>query len=361
MKPVEQVSEVKTSKLGAILLTIMVVFIFSISQIFLSDIKQIISKPLLPSYCISELANISKKSLTRDFCKYQNFYSSIYIQDSNTEYKFNQTDIDFGLDTKYQQTLTKLQPLFEINNSIENDNSKLQSLREDLMDQDPYLQPIQIRNQKDDIQSLLDKYDKEFSKVKPVLETLDFDYQEAYDKTKFKRFFYYLADFCLQLLFILPFFAYGLKKYFALKKTNSPYTVIFTAIVSATALLIFQVVVVFLYEVLPWDFLEKIWTWIQDFPFLRYIFYYGVIALTISLFGGVVYYIQKTAYASDKVARRRIIKGQCPNCENKIKDSYNNCRGCGESLKITCQKCKNSTSKFFKFCTSCGHNLTSEK
>lgn len=361
MKPVEQVSEVKTSKLGAVLLAVMVFFIFAISQIFLNDIKGIIEKPELPSSCISTLTTKEGKSLTKDYCKYNYSYTYGYSEKSNTEYEFNPTDIEFGLDRKYKETITKLQPLFTINENIQNENRKLNGLRNDLYDKDPSFNPLELKNQKDKIQALEIKANEEFAKIKSNLELLSNDYKEAYDKTKFKRFFYYLADFFLQLIFILPFFGYGLKKYFKLKKTNSPYTIIFTAIVAATALVIVQTVIVFLFEVLPWGFLEKIWTWLQDFKFLRYIFYYAVIGLTIGLFGGVVYYIQKNAFASDKVQRRRIIKGQCPNCENKIKDSFEFCRGCGESLKITCKKCKKSTSKFFKFCSSCGCNLTSKK
>ena len=87
-------------------------------------------------------------------------------------------------------------------------------------------------------------------------------------------------------------------------------------------------------------------------------FYYGVVLATIGLFGGVVYYIQKNTYAPEKVAKRRILKGQCPRCESRIRDSYNNCRGCGLALKQTCPNCKHKTSKFFKFCSNCGHNLT---
>ena len=60
---VEHVSEVKTSKLGAILLTLMVIFIFSISQNFLNDISYIIKKPLNPSVCVLQLATQSKEDL----------------------------------------------------------------------------------------------------------------------------------------------------------------------------------------------------------------------------------------------------------------------------------------------------------
>ena len=60
MKPIEQVSEVKTSKLGAILLTFMVIFIFTISQKFISDISSIIDPPAEPSHCIFFCTHLSR-------------------------------------------------------------------------------------------------------------------------------------------------------------------------------------------------------------------------------------------------------------------------------------------------------------
>ena len=357
MKPVEQVSEVKTSKLGAILLTLMVIFIFSISQTFLSDISRIIDPPTKPSHCIFALTYQEKGELRKDICHELPSYSKYYLEDSEFKFEFNETDIQYGLDVKYNNIITKLKPVFSLNLSIDAKQNTLHQQREDLRDQDPDIDPSQIKYQKLSLNELKDQRDTEYNAIQSDLEQLKFDFRDANRMVQFKRFFFLIGNFIFQLIFVLPFFILGLRKYFQLKKVNSPYTVIATAVVVVSSLLLVQVVLRFLFEALPWGYLEKVWLWFQNFQFLRYVLYYGVVIATIAVFGGVVYYIQKNNYSSDKVSKRRILKGQCPNCETKIKDSYNNCRGCGLDLKIKCSSCHKSTSKFFHFCSNCGSKL----
>jgi len=359
MKPVEQVSEVKTSKLGAILLTLMVIFIFSISQTFLNDISYIIKKPLNPSVCVLQLATQSKEDLIEGPCQgikgVRRYWESQKIVNT---YKFNSTDIQYELDTKYKQTIADLDSLFVFNKDLKSQGQMLESQRVDLLDQDPELSPIQIKLTKQEIQDITQQRDSEYQKIEPKLNSLKQDYKEAYNKVNFYKFFYFLAELFLQLIFVLPIFVLGLKKYFQLKKSNSPYTVIATAVAVAASILLLQVVLGFLLDALPWNFLYRIWEWLENFQFLKYIFYYSVVIATIALFGGVVYYIQKTTYAPEKVAKRRVLKGLCPRCESRIRDSYNNCRGCGLVLKRKCPNCKQNSTQFFKFCSNCGHNLT---
>jgi hypothetical protein len=358
MKPVEQVSEVKTSKLGAILLTLMVIFIFSISQTFLSDISSIINFPAKPSSCIEQLVNTKEFNLNKDICRENTSYQIYYDNQDSNEFQFNKTDIQYNLESLYDKAISELQPVFSVNNQINTQENILREQRQNLADQDPTLEPIEIKNQKQIIQDLKTELSLEYKKVKPTLDLLKSEYQAVEKKINFQEFFYLLGEFILHLIFILPFFIFGLRKYFQLKKSNSPFTVIATAVAVAASILLLQVVLGFLFRALPWDFLYRIWSWLENFQFLKYVFYYGVVLATIGLFGGVVYYIQKNTYAPEKVAKRRILKGQCPRCESRIRDSYNNCRGCGLALKQTCPNCKHKTSKFFKFCSNCGHNLT---
>ncbi len=357
MKPVEQVSEVKTSKLGAILLTLMVIFIFSISQTFLSDISSIINFPIQPSHCIEQLSNTKETNLQKDICREMRSYKMYYDNQDSDEFVFNQTDKKYNLNSLYDKTISDLQPLFNLNTKIYAQEDILTEQRQSLADQDPTLEPIEIKNQKLVIQDLKTQRSLEYQKIKSNLDLLNSEYKAAEKKINFQEFFYLLGEFILHLIFILPFFVIGLKKYFQLKKQNSPFTVIATAVVAAASILLLQVVLGFLLDALPWNFLYRIWDWLENFQFLKYIFYYSVVLATIALFGGVVYYIQKSNYASDKVSKRRLSKNQCPRCETKIKDSYNNCRGCGLELQKTCPGCKHNTSKFFTFCSNCGHNL----
>ena len=291
MKPIEQVSEVKTSKLGAILLTLMVVFVFSISQTFINDISKIVSKPQQPSYCILDLALSSKSNLNKDYCQQ---VSKAYYYDETPRPKFNSTDIEYGLEQQYELTIQKANPLFLLQEELKSESNKLQTLRQNLQDQLPTQSPLQIEKQKQLISEINSKITTEYTLVQPLQDELKKQYTKVKTTINFQLFFYYLIDFLLQLIFVLPFFAIALKKYFLLKKLNSPYTVIATSVVVATSLLILQIVAGFLFNALPWGYLEKVWVWMNQIQFLKYIVYYLTVGITIAVFGGIVYQIQKS-------------------------------------------------------------------
>ena len=201
MKPVEQVSEIKTSKLGAILLTLMVIFIFSISQTFISDISGIISFPESPSNCIEQLANMHKSRLQKDICRENKSYQTYYENDHSNEFQFNQTDTKYNLHSLYDNTVDQLQPLFDLNTEIQIQENILRDQRQSLADQDPNLEPIEIKNQKQIIQDLTTQRDLEYQNIESTLISLDLEYETVEKKINFQEFFYLLAEFILHLKF----------------------------------------------------------------------------------------------------------------------------------------------------------------
>ena len=66
-----------------------------------------------------------------------------------------------------------------------------------------------------------------------------------------------------------------------------------TALTTSFSILFLQVIGGFLYDILPKEWLGRIFKFFLEVPFLRYVIYYGSVILVIGLFGGIVYYIQK--------------------------------------------------------------------
>ena len=360
----EEISEKRTSKLGYILLILMVIFIVSISQGIFSDLRKIPEKPQSPAYCISSI--VKSKSL--------NTISYLGIC------KFNEIDKMFKLDTQYSAISSQINQITSLNSQISSHQNSIRakereveklnknydlSLQEKIANEQAIMDKYGIKgdivkNQFDisstnqQIISLENQRNLIVSQISPQVQNLNLSYDEAYKYYQNKSDYYQLKIFLLMLLFVLPFFLVSVYFYFKLKKKNSPYAIIFTAVLGASAILLLQVVFRFLYEILPREWFARIFAFFMETPFLRYILYYGAVILTIALFGGLVYFIQKKVFNPSKVAIRRLKDGKCPGCSFSLNPDHNFCPKCGQQIKEKCLKCGNAKIHYLSHCPNCG-------
>jgi uncharacterized membrane protein/predicted RNA-binding Zn-ribbon protein involved in translation (DUF1610 family) len=360
----EEISEKRTSKLGYILLIIMAVFMIGIGQTIFSDLRSIPERPNSPAYCIA------------NFKRTDSLNNLLYLQDC----RFSEIDTMFTLDSQYNQLLPQLNQIVSLNTQISNNNHSVNlknreitklnkeydlSLQEKMaeepgiMDKNNIKSNItykreKINNLKRQNTTLESQKNNLVSQIKPQINSLIASYDEAYEYYKDKNAWYKFKVFLLMLLFVLPFFGLSSYFYLKLKRKNSPYTIIVTAIMGASAVLFLQIVVMFLYDVLPKTWLTRIFQFFMDVPFLRYIIYYGSVILVIALFGGLVYFIQKKVFNPAKVAIRRLKDNKCPGCSFTLNNEHNYCPKCGLQIKEKCENCNNLKIRYLSHCPNCG-------
>ena len=360
----EEISEKRTSRLGNIFLAILVLFLIIIGQKVFSDVKDIPERPVRPSSCVTRYSNINtlKNSIHFSTCT------------------FGEIDQKFGLDQNFEKVSPEIENITLLNRQIR-DIQNVINLREEGLDQllkkynislqeviageQPLLDKpeikasiISLNNEISSLnQDLADKIqmrDRNIVAVSPVLGVLNNSYKDALDYYKKKLAFYNLAVFLLKLLFVLPLFAASLHFYLKLKKKNSPYTIIASSVLTAASILFLQIVLLFLYQILPMEWLRRIFKALMDIPALKYIIYYGTALLVIAIFGGIVFYIQKKVFNPKKVAIRRLKDNKCPNCSFSLNPSYNSCPKCGRQLKEKCSNCGQLKIKDLPYCPFCG-------
>ncbi len=190
--------------------------------------------------------------------------------------------------------------------------------------------------------------------IRPELVVLKTSYDEALKHYENKKAYHNLIVFLLKLLFVLPFFVLSLRFYFRLKRKNSPHTIIAAAILTASSILFSEIVLIFLYQILPMEWLMRIFKILMEIAVLRYIIYYGSALLIIVIFGGIVYYIQKKVYNPKRIAIRRLKDNKCPNCSFTLDRSYGFCPKCGKQLKEKCSNCGKLKMKNLPYCPFCG-------
>lgn len=363
----EEISEKKTSKLGYILLVIMVFFVIGVGETVFSDLKDLPKEPISPSYCIlSSIENLENLS---------------YL-DCPGHDGFNETDKMFSLDVKFLAINKELQNISELNTQIDENDSNINqlgdsiknlsenydlSLQEKMASEDAIMNRPEIKNDiinsrtqinslQTDIAQKEQQRNEIISRITPAVSELQQSYQEA-DENYFNAVAWYqFKIFLFTLIFILPFFALSLYFYLKLKQKNSPYTIILTAVMTAFSILFLQVVGTFLYDILPKTWFYRIFEFFMEISFLRYVIYYGSVILVIGIFGGIVYYIQKKVYSPTKVAIRRLKDKKCPRCSFALDPNHNFCPDCGLQLKEKCEQCGNLKIRYLSHCPSCGKN-----
>jgi hypothetical protein len=346
-----------------------------VGETIFADLGRIPVHPTAPSYCQSAGVVYGGRSRNSDFYYYDNYNLIQY-----TPCTFNEIDKKFGIDLIYEKMKPTLEELDKISKQVSTVQSQISqsnysirsleerynlSLQEKIANeqvlynrQDIQNQISQARSTLQSNQSTLSSLQSRQTQMNASLESLREEMQaasnRAYDYYRRQVTIFSFKIFLLQLLFALPFFIISTFKYFDFKRRNSPYTVIATAVMVSSGLLFLQTLMVFLYRIIPWEWLQIIWNFLQKIPALRYILYYGSAILIILVFGGLVYLIQKKIFSSDKVKIRRIKEKKCPTCSYGINEFQDFCPKCGTQLKEPCASCGNKRIKMLPFCPVCG-------
>jgi hypothetical protein len=358
----EEIKEKRTTTAGYFLLLLMAVLLITAGEAVFNDLGRLATMPRPPAYCLQNILS--------------SYPSVSYLYDCS----FSDTDKRFRLEEIYKQIEPTLQTIKEKTYTLNNLESQISSNTYKIdQDESQYNLSLQEKIAKEEvlfnrsglqasinslrssnkeleiqIANLKIEREKEADKIASQIELLKSGYEDAEKAYEHDTHIYSFKRFGLQLIFVLPFFAIATRKYLGLKKRNSPYTIIATSIMAASAFLMVQILFVFIYEILPKQLLVVFLQLFSSIPLLRYILYYGSILLIVGIFGGLVYYIQKKVFDPRRVGMRRLKENKCPHCSFAINTYQDYCPRCGTQLKEACASCNNKRITGMPFCPICG-------
>jgi hypothetical protein len=191
------------------------------------------------------------------------------------------------------------------------------------------------------------------AKLIPLDEELKVLYGEMMKEYRKAWRWYEFKVFLLEAIFVFPFFFLVLWGYRRLLAKNSPYSIIFTALVGVASVLVLRILIVWLWSLFLARVIETIWEFIQNFALLKSILFYGGMVLSIAIFGGAVYMLQKRIFDPRRVAIRRLREKQCPHCRTSLDMAGEYCPNCGRILKEKCPQCGQIRWSDFPFCPHC--------
>ena len=371
--------ERRTPRTGVILLLIMFVAGLYFGWVAVNDIQRIPKEPPRLSSCSNQYGG---RNLLYESYNYRSYSYDYYGNADRSVCNFNDIETSHGIPSLIEKKKEPARQLEVNNNELVKVNSSLNSIRKQidqltkeygvgleereegitdpLFSITPYQQQInQLRSQETNLQSQKQTLERQISVLDEQIKVLDGTLKEAYkpvfdEHNKRLRWFEFKV-FLLQIFFILPLFLLVFWGYLRLHKKNSPYTIIFTAMVAVAGVLLLKVILVWCWGLFLARVLEVILAWIRRSELLRTILFYSGMLFSFVIFGGAVYLLQKKVFDPRRVTLRRYRDNKCPRCQTSLDLAQYFCPNCGHQIKEKCSSCQGARFSELPNCPYCGN------
>ena len=175
------------------------------------------------------------------------------------------------------------------------------------------------------------------------------------DELRRLNFWFPVKRLGMEMLFLLPlFFVF----YFWNSRSiagNRPYqTLVSSHLLVIVLIPVFFKVVELVYDIIPRKLLKQIIDLLEALNLVA-IWHYLVIGVAILAALAVTYLFQKKLFSREKLMQRRIAKGLCQHCGQRLPPDSRYCPACGNGQYRACGHCQEPTHVHGKFCMACGH------
>ncbi len=376
----EEIDAKRTSRLGYFFLILMVIFGVIEGQGFLDAVKNSITSPEANSYCLTTLAQYAKVENVHN--SYNPYYGSYGYYNTNEQgCVFSTREIKLSINTLYEKIAPLRLEMNSVSKTIDDLTTQInqsQQYRESTISEyDVSLQEkmavtenavfdpnglqgtitatdVQIRQLQSQLASVNERKTALENQIEAIVVPFSNILQKAFDQYAHDVDVYQFEQFLLSFIFIAPLFYFAWSYYHRLKNRRSEYTIIWGGIVATVGIIFAQILLVFVYEILPQEILQKIFEFFSAFKILWALLYWFGFILVPLFFGFLIYLIQKKFYNKKAVMMRALKNEHCPNCSLKINRMMNNCPVCGYTLKTKCHSCGSMSMDGGLFCESCG-------
>ncbi|MBB1564505.1 hypothetical protein HG430_000490 [Candidatus Gracilibacteria bacterium] len=379
----EEITEKKTTTLGKFLLFCMFVAILVSAQWTLEIINKIPKEPDTIPNCIK---NILYKFEADD--KENEKYSYNYGEYGRNDCDLSSENPKFNFEKEYGELSGAYENLNNITEEISNLESKKYRLekekgnsREDydtsltekiagensgLYDKNKIQE--EIKNSKAEVEQIDKKLkdletekNKIISENKAKISELKAVYEKAQSDYEHSYLMYKLYISLLSFIFSISVFLVLYKLYVNKKSKNSPYTIIFSVATFAYGLMLLEVTLLFISYITPGTIKQLIYEFFVNFKPIMYLVQFLWPILIVSIFGFLIYKIQKRIYSKENILKRFVSDKKCPNCGNSVDTTKPFCPLCSHEILVKCHNCQNLTTKGMPYCSNCGKKIEKEE
>ncbi len=372
-------TERKTPITGVILLFVMFVAGAFFGWQAFDDLGRIPQEPESLSVCAYRYksAVYLEKIVVRPFGSQQPFY---YEYDSE-ECQFSAIEKEHNIAPLFEPRMPlekELQSLQEKLSATENSLNEIRhqmeratgeygvGLQEKQADMEKSLFPAELsaqsisslRTQEADLSTKKSGLDSQISaiivKIKKIDEQLKEAYKPVFKEQNKKLRWYEFKIFILQFIVIFPLFLLVFWNYLRLHRKNSPYAIIFTAMLAVVSLLFLRIILFWFWGLFLERVLGVLVEWFEKYEIIRTLLLYGGMILSFAVFGGAVYWLQRKVFDPRRVTIRRFRAKQCSHCQTSLDLSVFYCPNCGGQIKDKCEKCGQARFVGLPNCPYCG-------
>lgn len=376
----EELSEKQTTKMGYFLLICMFVAIVSTAQWTIDIIQEIPEKPASIPSCVSTLLNtfdVQNDNSNFDYSYSYSYseYNDCQLVSTNPEYNF--TDNYNTLKDPYELLQSKYHELSQLESDKSNASYRQNNAREDYNtslyestagEKNPVYNKEKTRSEIQDARSTVASLELQIQKLKTDIDTIKRQYapQVSILKNQFDiaESAYYRAQLAyrmivalLSLFFAGAVFVVLYRLYVRRKVENSPHTIIFSVATFSYGLILLEILLMFLWDIIPHKFLNWLLGIISLFTPLLYLVQFLWPVIIVAVFWYLVYRIQKRLYSSENVLKRFVTDKKCPSCGNAVDVTKPFCPLCSHEIHIHCPHCHELTMKGMPYCSNCGKEV----
>ena len=372
--PYEDINGKRTSALGYFFLILMVIFGITQGQFFLNAVQSTVDRPQSNSYCLSTLLGLSGADINTSY-RYSGFSSSGF---GNCATSVRENAL--GLNSVYSQAgdiSKKIASLESERTSLQNQINNLSNRRaenrddyqtaliEDVAQTEGVLESRGLGTSMVGLDKNIASLQQQLRVKETELEKYNFQLQQlaksneaklvsVQDQYVHEMKVYEFNKFFVSFILIAPIFYLVWRRYSVAKENRSENVIIWGGLVATFGFIFAQIILVFVYDVLPKELIQAVFEFLSAFSFLWVLLYWSGFVLVPLFFGWLIYLIQRKLYNKKAVLFRTLKNSQCPQCTMKIHPQMNNCPLCGYKLKEQCQVCGHMTLKDGDFCEVCG-------
>jgi RNA polymerase subunit RPABC4/transcription elongation factor Spt4 len=183
----------------------------------------------------------------------------------------------------------------------------------------------------------------------------DADRKALRDELRQLNFWYPVKRLGMEMLFLLPLF---LVFYFWNSRSiagNRPYqTLVSSHLLVIVLIPAFLKLVELVYDIIPKKLLKQIIDLLESLNLVA-IWHYLLIAVAILVALALTYLFQKKLFSHEKLMQRRIARGLCQDCGQRLPSDSQYCPACGAGQFRACGHCHEPTHVHGKYCMACGH------
>lgn len=180
------------------------------------------------------------------------------------------------------------------------------------------------------------------------------DRQKVLTDLRTLNFWHPVKKLAMQLLFLLPLLAvFYAWNSISIKNNRGLQTLVSSHLMGVSFIPIFCKIVETVYNIIPKKLLKSLIDLLVSLKLVA-IWHYLVIALAVIAALVLIYIFQKKLFSREKLAERRIAKGECQQCGKRLPPGAQACPFCGFAQFKPCRNCNKLKHVQGKYCQQCG-------